>query len=88
MVYNFIPKPVVTGLLVLLIIGASLKSLLKGLKLFKQETIDKRAEVVASILVQHEDIYDQDDEIIKSFVKEVNLSDTKSVKSSVVTPLV
>ena len=35
LVYNFLPKPIVTGLLVLLIIGAAIKSLLKGFKLYK-----------------------------------------------------
>jgi len=35
LVYNFIPKPIVTSLLVLLIIGAAIKSVLKGLKLYK-----------------------------------------------------
>lgn len=89
LVYNFLPKPIVTGLLVLLIIGAAIKSLLKGLKLYKHETADKKAQVVASILIQHEDLYDQDDEIIKSFVKDfADVNETKSVKSSVVTPLV
>jgi len=40
LIYNYLPKPIVTGLLVVLIIGASIKSLLKGLKLYKQETLD------------------------------------------------
>jgi len=38
MVYYYLPNPVVTGLLVLLIIGAAVKSYLKGMHLYKIET--------------------------------------------------
>jgi len=52
MVYKYLPDPVVTILLVLLIIGAAIKSFIKGRYLYKQETSKKRAETIASILTK------------------------------------
>jgi len=37
LVYPYIPKPVVTGLLLLLIIGAGIKSFFKGLQVNRKE---------------------------------------------------
>ena len=55
--YNYIPYPIVVGLLMVLIMMAASKSLTTGIKRFKKETIDinseKEAERIKGITLKH-----------------------------------
>jgi len=44
LIYTYIPKPIVTLLLVILILAASVKCLLKGIKLYKEESLVMKGE--------------------------------------------